>query len=68
MASFIMKQMMGSQLDKVKELTGGDGEKKEGANEEEDPEVNQIYLSLYITSCALFVIINSTIMIVKGYL
>ena len=50
------------------ELTGGDGEKKEGANEEEDPEVNQTYLSLYTTSCALFVIINSIIMIVKGYL
>ncbi|CAF0905299.1 unnamed protein product [Adineta steineri] len=33
--------MMGSQLDKVKELTGGDGEKKEGggADDEEDPEV-----------------------------
>ncbi|CAF1620190.1 unnamed protein product [Rotaria magnacalcarata] len=39
MASFIMKQMMGSQLDKVKELTGGDGDKKEGGNDEEDPEV-----------------------------
>jgi len=42
MASFIMKQMMGSQLDKVKELTGGDGEKKDaggGDNDEEDPEV-----------------------------
>ncbi|CAF0754782.1 unnamed protein product [Rotaria sp. Silwood1] len=46
MASFIMKQMMGSQLDKVKELAGGDGEKKDGGNgsggggdDEEDPEV-----------------------------
>ncbi|CAF0821077.1 unnamed protein product [Rotaria sp. Silwood1] len=39
MASFIMKQMMGSQLDKVKELTGGDGDKKDGGNDEEDPEV-----------------------------
>ncbi|CAF1096926.1 unnamed protein product [Adineta steineri] len=39
MASFIMKQMMGSQLDKVKELTGGDGEKKEAGADEEDPEV-----------------------------
>ncbi|CAF4685692.1 unnamed protein product, partial [Rotaria socialis] len=46
MASFIMKQMMGSQLDKVKELAGGDGEKKDGASgssggggdDEEDPE------------------------------
>ena len=58
MASFIMKQMMGSQLDKVKgilsirrrrsscwffvelELTGGDGDKKDGGDgDEEDPEV-----------------------------
>ncbi|CAF0920349.1 unnamed protein product [Rotaria sordida] len=41
MASFIMKQMMGSQLDKVKELTGGDGDKKDGGNDEEDPEVTE---------------------------
>ncbi|CAF2391433.1 unnamed protein product [Rotaria sp. Silwood2] len=49
MASFIMKQMMGSQLDKVKELAGGDGEKKDGGNgsgggggdDEEDPEVTE---------------------------
>ncbi|CAF3370721.1 unnamed protein product [Rotaria sp. Silwood1] len=47
MASFIMKQMMGSQLDKVKELTGGDGDKKDGGNDEEDPElnVNALFLS-----------------------
>jgi len=35
-----MKQMMGSQLDKIKELAGGDGEKKEGDGvDEEDPEI-----------------------------
>jgi len=39
MASFIMKQMMGSQLDKVKELTGGDDKKDGGEADEEDPEI-----------------------------